>query len=202
MNKKQMNEQANLAFEFIDKINFEISYLIKETEGLLKREDEDFVIGRPRGYSITAGSSVGLDSPDWWWYKRFSVFFVPRELTKMLGGRTNTSLENPKGLKIIYLIFNLSDKEISAPKISMGILYDISRISKEYYKKFEDATVYYLKSIWEMARKYPNFVDGEYEDKYLKFKGRFMTKDLFDINNTQDIKKKVIDPVLKQFRSL
>ncbi|MGB6679875.1 MAG: hypothetical protein WBF08_00945 [Candidatus Bathyarchaeia archaeon] len=202
MDKNQMNEQANLAFEFIDKLYFEISYLIKEIEGLLKQEDEDFVIGRTRGYAITAGSSTGLDSPDWWCYKKFSVFYVPRELVKPLGGRTNTSLENPKGLKIIYLMFNLTDKELSSPKISLGILYDVSRISKDYNKKFEDSTGYYLKSIWNMARNYPNFANGEFEDKSLKFKGRFITKDLFDINNTEDIKKMLIEPVLKQFRSL
>ena len=93
MDKKQMNEQANLAFEFIDKLYFEITYLIKEIEGLLKREDEEFLIGRPRGYGITVGSSTGIDYPGWWWYKKFSVFFVKENMTKTMGGRSITSFQ-------------------------------------------------------------------------------------------------------------
>jgi len=52
------------------------------------------------------------------------------------------------------------------------------------------------------AMNYPNFSEGAYEDKYMKFKGRFMIKDLFDINNTQDIEKKLLTPILKQFREV
>jgi len=202
MDKKQMNEQANRAMEFIEKLYFEISYLIKEIEGLLKREDEEFVIGRPRGYGITVGSSTGLDYADWWWYKKFSVFFVPKDKTKTLGlgGKTKTSFL--KDLKIIYFIVILSDKDISSPKVAIGTLYNINCKSAEHYKKFEDATVNYLNSICDLAMNYPNFSDGAYEDKYMKFKGRFMVKDLFDINNTQDIQKKLMSPILKQYRSI
>ncbi len=200
MDKKHMNEQANLAFEFVDKLYFEITYLIKEIEGLLKREDEVFIIGRTRGYGITVGGSTGIDSPDWWWYKKFSVFFVKENMTRTQAGKTITSFQ--KDLKIIYLIVTLSDKDISSPKIAIGTLYDISCKSAESFKKFEDATGYYLNSIWDLAKNHPNFSAGSFEDKYMKFKARFVTKDLFDINNTQDMQKKLLNPVLKQFRSI
>lgn len=200
MDKKHMNEQANLAFEFIDKLYFEISYLIKEIEGLLKREEEEFLMARPRGYGITVGSSTGLEYPDWWWYKKFSVFYVPNEKIKKLGGRTSTSFQ--KGLKIIYLIFNLTDKDISVPKVAIGTLYDIHCKSIDHYKKFEDTTVYYLNSIWDLAMNHSNFSEGDFEDKNMKFKGKFMIKDLFEINNTQDIQKKLLIPTLKQFRGI
>lgn len=200
MDKKQMKEQANLAFEFIEKLYFEITYLIKEIEGLLKQEDEKFVIGRPRGYGITVGSSTALDYPDWWWYKKFSVFYVPKDNTKTQGGRTITSFQND--LKIIYLIINLSDKNISSPKMAIGALYAIHCKSPEHYKKFEDATVHYLNSIWDLVMNHPNFSEGTYEDKYMKLKGRFMVKDLLDINNTQDIQKKLLAPALRQFRNI
>jgi len=200
MNKKEMNEQANLAFEFIDKLYFEITYLIKEIEGLLKREDEEFIIGRPRGYGITVSSSTSLEYPDWWWYKKFSVFFVPEDKTKTQGGRTITNFQ--KDLKIVYFIVTLSDKNVSSPKIAIGTIYDIYYKSPEHNKKFEDMTSYYLNSIWELAMNPPNFSEREYEDKYIKLKGRFMVKDLFDINNTQDIQKKLLIPTLKQFREV
>ena len=47
---------------------------------------------------------------------------------------------------------------------------------------------------------HPNFTEGNYEDKYMKFNGRILIKDLFDINSTQDIQKKLLEPVLKQYR--
>ena len=195
-----MNEQANLAFEFIDKLYFETTYLIKEIEGLLKRENGEFLIGRPRGYGITVGSSTGIEAPDWWWYKKFSVFFVKKDLIKKVGGKTITSFQ--KDLKLIYLIINLSDKDISSPKVAIGVLFNMSCKPAVSYKKFEDATVHYLNTIWELAMKHPNFAEGSYEDKYMKLKGKFVFKDLFDINSTQDIQKKLLEPVLKQYRSI
>ena len=200
MDRKHMKEQANLAFEFIDKLYFEITYLIKEIEGLLKREDEVFLIGRPRGYGITVASSTAIDYPDWWWYKKFSVFFVREDMTKTMGGRTLTSFQ--KDLKLIYLIMNLSDKNISSPKIAIGTLYNICCKPAASCKKFEDATVYYLNSIWDLSMNHPNFAEGNYEDKYMKFSGRFVIKDLFDINSTQDVQKKLLEPVLKQYRNI
>jgi len=47
-----------------------------------------------------------------------------------------------------------------------------------------------------------NFEEGSYEDKYMKFKERFIIKDLFDINSTQDIQRKLLEPILKQFRNI
>ena len=42
MNKSELIAQTRLAFEFIQKLYFEISYLIKEMEGLLAEEEEEF----------------------------------------------------------------------------------------------------------------------------------------------------------------
>lgn len=198
MDEKHMNEQANLAIEFIDKLYFEISYMIKETEGLLKQEDEEFLIGRPRGYGITVGSSTGLDFPDWWWYKKFSVFFVPKNYVEKQSGRTKTIFK--KDLKIIYLIVVISDKDISKPKVALGVLYNIENKTKQYFRKFEDATVHCLDSIWSLAKIYANYSEGNFEDKNIKFKGKFIIRDLFDINSTQDIQKKLLIPTLKQYR--
>ena len=47
-------EQTNLVFDFLQKLYLEVSYLIKEIEGILYGEEEKFIIGRPSGYSISA----------------------------------------------------------------------------------------------------------------------------------------------------
>ena len=197
-----MKEQANLAFEFIEKLYFETSYLIKEIEGILNREEEKFIIGRPGGYKITVGSSTGLNNPDWWWHKKFSVFYIEEDKTRKQGANTITSFMEQKNIKLIYLIINLIDEDISSPKIAIGIIYDISCKSLDYYKKFETVTTYYIEHFWELAKKNLNFKEGKYVHKHMEFKGKFMMKDLFDINNTQDIKNKLLSPVLKEYRNL
>ena len=102
MDKQKAAEQSNLAFEFIEKLYFETSYLIKELEGHLSREKEEFKIGQGSGYAINAYVSKGLESPDQWINKKLSVFFAPKEDMNFPGGKaTNTILK--ENLKIIYL---------------------------------------------------------------------------------------------------
>ena len=53
-NKNDLIEQTYLAFDFIQKLYLEVSYLIKEIEGNLQEEKEKFIIGKPGGgYAIT-----------------------------------------------------------------------------------------------------------------------------------------------------
>ena len=78
-NKKQVTEQCKLAFDFVQKLFLEVSYFIKEVEGLLL--EESFIIGRPKGYQISARSSLGLEpvSVNMWLLRRFAVFFAERD---------------------------------------------------------------------------------------------------------------------------
>jgi hypothetical protein len=61
MEKKGLIEQTRLAFDFIQKLYLEASYLVKEIEGQLAEEEEQFVFGRSGGYAVTARSSTGLE---------------------------------------------------------------------------------------------------------------------------------------------
>jgi len=44
MEKSEIIEQTKVAFDFIQRLYLETSYFIKEIEGILKLEDEDFQI--------------------------------------------------------------------------------------------------------------------------------------------------------------
>ena len=44
MNKDKLIKQTENAFEFVQKLYFECSYLIKELEGLLAEEKENFIM--------------------------------------------------------------------------------------------------------------------------------------------------------------
>lgn len=41
MNKKEIVEQTKLAFDLLEKLYFESSYLIKEIEGILSQEEQN-----------------------------------------------------------------------------------------------------------------------------------------------------------------
>ncbi|MCK5099062.1 MAG: hypothetical protein KAR45_13225, partial [Desulfobacteraceae bacterium] len=60
-NKTEIAKQIKNAFEFIQKLYNESSYLVKEIEGQLSESEYKFQILRPSGYSISARSSTGLE---------------------------------------------------------------------------------------------------------------------------------------------
>ena len=83
--KNELVQQTKLAFDFIQKLYFETSYLIKEIEGILS--EKGFVIGKPRGYQISTRNSMGLESNlvNLWLLRKFGVFFCEKEKTAERG---------------------------------------------------------------------------------------------------------------------
>lgn len=67
---------------------------------VLQQEDENFVINRSSGYSVTTRTSTGLEpmNVDLRLSKSFSVCFTPKQMTKTNEGITETNILN--GLKI------------------------------------------------------------------------------------------------------
>ncbi len=198
MNRKELVKQTDLAFDFLQKLYLEVSYLIKEIEGLLAEEEESFIIGRGSGYAITAIGSNGLEANNvhLWPLRTFSVFFVPQEMTKVTSRATVTRFL--PGLKTVLLKFVLNESNISEPYIYVGTLYDMDA-KKEAYIKFEHLIThieYNQKKIFTGDE----FVD--YEDGYFKFKGKFIKINLYDINSSEEIVNLVLEPALKVFRNI
>jgi len=197
MDKKTMNEQTNLAFEFMNKLNQETSYLIKEIEGTLKKENEEFVIGKVIGYAINAPNSLSLDTPEYWLANKLGVFFVPKRDETKGKGSTETPLK--KDLKIIFLMIVLHDNNFHNPTIVIGTLYDIVSTS-EKKKKFEDLVNELIDDQENVFKTNPEIIDYK-EDKWANLKGKFIVKDLFDIKNADDVQK-LIKQVLESYRNL
>ena len=198
MNRIELVKQTDLAFDFLQKLYLEVSYLIKEIEGLLAEEEENFIIGRGSGYAITARSSNGLEANNvhLWPLRTFSVFFVPQEMTKVTSRATVTRFL-PE-LKTVLLKFVLNESNISEPYIYVGTLYDMDA-KKEAYIKFEHLIThieYNQKKIFTGDE----FVD--YEDGYFKFKGKLFKTNLYDINSSEEIVNLVLEPALKVFRNI
>jgi len=198
-NKNEIIEQSNLAFNFVEKLYLESSYLIKEIEGILNEEEEKFIIGRSGGYGISSISSRGLEANSvrsWWLLKKFSVFFIPEEKTALRGGGTITKID--KDLKILYLRIVLYDKNIKEPTVYSGVLYDIEKKSKtKWPSKFEQAMVHIEVNDYKVFKDIKKI---NYESTYIKIQGELIKNSLYEITDSETIVKKIIKPSLELYR--
>jgi hypothetical protein len=196
--KNEIIKQTKGAFDFLQKLYFEVSYIIKEVEGLLGEQPEEFIIGRPSGYGINTRSSTGLESNNvnLWLIRKLAVFFVPRASTEISGGMTNTQFS--KDLKVIYLRITLDDKEMTEPVVKAGILYDLERKEvKSRLLKFENAMAHFEYNGNNFFKMLGN---TDYEDNYLKFKVNMFERKLFDLNSGDDVAKMLVGPMVELFR--
>jgi hypothetical protein len=198
MKKTELVAQTKLAFDFVQKLYFEVSYLIKEMEGLLSQENEEFIMGRTSGYAVTARSSNGLEPAHipWWMYRRLSVFFVPKSSTLLESGMTKTRLDsNPR---IIYLRILLDDKDFSEPTVLIGVLHDFNSKRKSRFEKVENVMTHIE---YREGKVFSGSDHIDYDDTYLAFKGKLIPVNLYDINTSQDVTEKLIKPALAMYRA-
>lgn len=201
MSKKEIIDQTKIAFEFIQKLYLEASYLVKEMEGLLSEENPPFVICRPSGYNISTRSSNGLEAANvnLWVMRKFSVAFGLKESTPTIQGQTRTTLSPDQ--KIIYVRIVLDDKTITEPMIYSGVLYNFRKKTEEgkWPEKFEQL----LTSIeYNEAQVFANPDKIDYQ--YIKFslKGRLFSTPLYDIDSSSALLEKIIKPTLKLFEEI
>jgi len=194
----QLIDQTKLAFDFLQKLYLEVSYLIKETEGLLYEEEERFVIGKPSGYGISSRSSTGLESNNigLWLLRKFAVFFVPEDKTTLKKGQTVTPID--ENLKVIYLRIVLNDKDLAYPAVYSGVLYNIQQKHRaERIKKFENMMGHFQ---YKDPKVFVNFKKIDYEDPLLKCQGELVRTNLFMISDSESIFNKIIRPSLNLYR--
>lgn len=195
--KEEVIIQTKLAFDFLQKLYLEVTYLIKEIEGQLSQEDEGFVIGKPSGYGVTTRNSTSLETHDvnFWLYKKFSVFFVPKEQTQERSGKTATHLGEQ--IKILYFRFVLDDNKIHGPVVDFGVLRDFEKKRKGGPEKIEQ-----LMELIEYndTKVFSGGENIHFEDTNVSFNGKLLAVDLFDIGSAKDISEKIISPALNMFR--
>lgn len=198
IDKSEIVGQTNLAFDFIQKLYLEVSYLIKEIEGILREEEEKFIIGRPAGYGISARSSAGLEpgNVSLWLLRKFAVFFVPEDKTENKGGQTITGID--ENLKVLYLRIVLNDRNIDEPTVYSGVLYSIDKKPQDkWVRKFENLMGHFE---YNSDKIFKNVEKINYEDAYIKLCGQLIKNKLFGINDSETILKKIIKPSVKLYR--
>jgi hypothetical protein len=197
VDKSELVEQTNMAFNFIQRLYLEVSYLIKEMEAMLSEEDEDFIIGKPSGYGITVRGSTGLEASnvDLWLIRKFAVFFVPKEHTEVKGGQQETKIHDD--LKVLYLRIVLQDEKIDEPMIYSGVLHTIrNKGQAKGITKFENLMGHF--EYHDAIFKNPEKI--EYEDAKTAFKGELVKNPLFEINSSEAIRQRIIKPSLDLYR--
>lgn len=193
-----LNSQTKNAFEFIQKLFFEISYLIKEVEGLLGQEEERFVICRPSGYGVTSRTSTGLEpmGVENWLPKSFTVCFCREDDTEFKKGQTITQFKDD--LKVIIIDIEIVNRNIDEPVIVVGCLRNIKCKKTKQFNKFEHL-------MWEFTynreKIFSNELKLSYEDSYFTFEGDLYREPLYSIKNSDDVFTKIIKPLLKIYRS-
>lgn len=195
---KDIIEQTKLAFDFMERLYLEVSYLIKEIEGILRKEKEEFVIGRPSGYGISARSSTGLESASvsLWLLRTFSVFFVPKGRTGHQGGVTTTKIDG--SLKVLYLRVLLNDRSVEQPAVYAGVLHNIiPKPTAKPFEKFEHA-MNHLE--YHVERVFTNPDTINYEDGRIKVQGKLMRHNLFDIKDSKTVMENIVKPLLELYK--
>lgn len=198
MNKIETAKQIKNAFEFIQKLFNESSYLIKEIEGQLAENEHRFQILKTSGYAISGRSSNGLEANNviFWLLRKFGVAFVEETNTELKKGQNFTEIN--QDLKVIYIRIVLDDKNESAPQLIFGVFYEIEK-HKDWIKKYENLMGQFEYVDNKMFAKFPNV---DYEDSNFKIKGTFKKVNLLDINSSDELIEKVINPVIKIYEGI
>lgn len=196
MEKSEIVEQTKLAFDFTQRLYLETSYLIKEIEGILKQEEEDFQILRPGGYAISTARSGGLESAsvEQWLTRKGVVLFAAKSDTELKRGQTITRFT--PNVKLIIIRFVLYDRDLGEPEIWAGVVSDI--VNKKDYSKFEH---YVWKFAYYDRKLFQNPGESAYEDNDFAIKLNLLKKLLYSIGSTEDIQREIITPVLTMYRS-
>jgi hypothetical protein len=195
---RELASQTRNAFDLVHKLYFEVSYLIKEVEGLLQQEEEQFLIIRPSGYMVTTRTSMGLDpaNVELWFPKNLTVFFCAQSMTELRRGQTFTPFND--SLKIMLLHIDLFGKHLDAPRILSGCIRNIQSKKPATHTKFEHL-------VWEFAHRPRRIFDTipaiPFEDSYCSFSGEFIEQDLYSLSNSEELVAKLIDPMLKMCRA-
>jgi hypothetical protein len=171
---------------------FEVSYLIKEVEGLL--QEEGFTMLRPSGYQVTTRNSTGLEPlyVEMWLPKSMNVAFSHSQGTSMRSGQSVTPFADD--LKILLLRVELQGKGLKEPTVRFACL-DRTRKKKEQ-KKFEQLMAEFA---YYGAKMFSEDGQLSYENAYCSLSGRYKSVPLFSIQDSAAVAERIVKPMLKLY---
>ena len=205
-NKSGKANQIKNAFEIIQKLYQESASLIREIEGQLNENERKFQLFSD-GDCICSRTSIGLEPKEVnsWLCKQFAVAFVEKSTVdwqNVDNSRTeNLKLEHglasctkiDKNFKMLYFRFLLDDENQSEPQLIFGVFSDIT-FYKDWVKKRGNILVAIEYANDELFSQFPNV---DYENDTFKLKGILKKVGLPDINSTDELIEKVVNPAIQ-----
>lgn len=191
----ELETNTKNAFDLLQKLYFEISYLIRETEGLLGQHD--MIILRPSGYAITTRTSTGLEpaNVEYWFPRTVTTFFCPNEMTELSRGQTNTPFT--ESLRVLVLHLDLHNEHIEAPTVFAACIRNIR--TKKNHAKFEHLLWVFPQHGRKLFESPPTI---SYEDTNCSFVGDFVEAPLFSVSSSEKIGELLVDPMLEMYRAV
>jgi len=116
-------------------------------------------------------------------------------MTQTKGGVTVTAFR--EDLKLILVHIELTGKDLHEPIVFGGRIMDIKCKRPEKISKFEQLMSDFA---YQGAKIFSTIPDVTFEDAYWSFRGTFMKKSLYSINNSDDLMKNLVRPVLDLYR--
>jgi len=207
--KKLKLEKANQvknAFDVIQKLYQKSSSLIREVEGLLNENERKFQLFSD-GYCICSRTSIGLEPKEVnsWLCRKFAVAFVEKSTIDWQNvddsHTSNLKLENGlasctkinENFKMLYFRFLLDDENLSEPQLIFGVFSDI-KFYKDWVEKRGNILVAIEYADDKLFAQFPNV---DYENDVFKLKGKLKKVNLLDINSTDELIEKVVNPAIQ-----
>ena len=149
-NKTEITKQIKNAFEFIQKLYNESSYLIKEIEGQLGENEYRFQILKTSGYSISARSSTGLEpnNVNLWLLRKFGVAFVGEsntELKKVIVAYGDEVVMRDNLQDALEAVFGSLEK-ISSEEVTPSLISTESTVSQSSKSEVYNAMEHFQKA--------------------------------------------------------
>ena len=198
MDRKELSGQIANAFDFIQKLYNESAYLIKEIEGQLVENEFNFQILKTSGYSVSTRSSTGLETNNvqLWLMRKLAVAFAEDRYTKVQKGQNVTEITDD--LKVLYFRIILNASSDNEPELLFGVFYDVAKY-KDWIKKFENLIGQFEYVDNKLFARFPSV---DYQDGTFSIKGEFKKVKLLDVNSSDDLKQKVLDPAIALYKKV
>jgi len=198
MDKKELSEQIANAFDFIQKLYNESAYLIKEIEGQLVENEFNFQILKTSGYSVSTRSSTGLETNNvqLWLMRKLAVAFAEDRYTNVQKGQNVTEINDD--LKVLYFRIILNDSVGNEPELLFGVFYNVAKY-KDWIKKFENLIGQFEYVDNKLFAQFPSV---NYQDGTFSIKGKFKKVKLLDINSSDELKQKVLEPAIELYKKV
>jgi len=189
---KQLAASTQNAFDFLQRLHLEVSYLIREVEEQLKQADPEFVQMKGAGYAVSTSRSSGLEPHNvkQWMSRTLTVGYCPKKVHTKQG----TPLPITARTRVLILHIVLHDADKNAPKVWFGRM--TAAKGKKGQADFEKLLSKYSQQSEGLFTAVPKSRKIRIDDSTCVMEGKFRSVDLFTVKKSKDVTRLIVEPML------